>query len=1754
MAACVSVERMISRLMFVAWLLTFVIAMVEASTISDLRLCGDAKCERIISYARALGKYRQNDPIFLSFERDDIVRILSKSAGQKPDLWGGEVHGRKGYFPRSFVKEYKVDIPNPQHTVKTQKALSIEERMRMEDEDDTELGDDTEIEDDTELAEEENDLEDTEKHGKEEPVQDTTSKEEVGDDTEVDETELGEEGDDDESTDSTEVSSDTEVESDQDVFDYYDIKAKNILNHISEFDEDIFPILHDEDDEKLRIEELNKILMKKPPTPNEDMVAESASGEKLETTQEGSTISQPTDTTQQAAPTSDHQGTTQEAAPTSDHQSTTQQTAPTSEHQGTTQQTAPTSDHQGTTQQADASSEHPDTAQQTVSTPQHSAHEDKPAKEAKQVKEEEVQKEDDYFDETDIEGDEEEEEASNVLSDVVADLKKVEHDKKEDIIANGRSRHLSEEMAVSTEEGVKDSPKSEDVKEMTTPQDSTKTEAEKQVLIEKSAPQDVQKEEQNNMKTVSDTEQKGHDRETKTLDFVQAQVDDAMKKVETGDIKLEYPSDGVKEMEQPSEENQKKEQPSDGDKEMEQPSEENQKKEQPSDGDKKTEQPTEGSRAVEDMAEGVKKMEQSADGDKKMEQHVEGVKQVEQPAEGVKEMEQPANMSEKKENVDAQSKEVKQVEEPAIKEAETKVEATEVEQPQVKQTEQPLSEDKMVPPEESRPEAEIPVKGTVDEQVLPSSVSVTSATQAVEPDVQPGYTIIDGTPFPLDMLEDTVIDSPSPVMEELKTRIPDQPSSPLDIAPTASFSEPMQTSADPSKLDPSQTSNVDSHSEVPPFQEPVHSNIEESISQHPSFTVSEASSLSSSETTSLSDGLSLSSDTTHGSQSEIVTENLHASVSVSEQLLSSMDVSMDMGEKHTSTEGIVSNRDIVQQNLTHTDSLEVEVPKPGSNQDVYATADFLSRKVLSHDGSQGSMPSTNGQPQNGAGVSQESPDKHVQTEKIAKSDDTNSATQNVDTGTVPNLPTEGDQGVTPPTTDSPNEIPPPPLEEKPTATVPPWQQDTASPDKIDLTGTGGEYNTDSQWSRKINDESIEAQEDKAFQADTWWVRTVRNMDARLKVLVVKLPPSVQSLLEQEPLGLSPQMAIFVTMVMTFILFIVTCCGLLKGKTSKKKDPVLVVRSLEEQLFIMTKEKENLEDDLQSTKQKMTDLEKDLNVHQSSSGDLETDLKNHRLHVDELKQKLGILEQEKEKLTVDIQQKQQDAESEHESAAELHTQIIYKDKMLEELHDLQEKTNQQLSEAQMDIENYASQLQSTTEQVQHLETRKQQLLQEAEGWKENAQDLTERLDLSVLEQNKLQEELDFKQNELEVLRDCFLQLKAFETEENEDTDQIDSESIQEKFRSMLDVSKVKASLHSLEEEKLTLQNKVDIEIECRQEMEEQIACLQAKLESFQADKMKADRQCHESQTKLNVLTHYFKEKEVQLQRELGEQEALKKQNKNKLEHADERSKMVEAELESNRTQVEDLKKEILSAERDFRSQIAANEKKAHENWLAARAAERELKESRHDATALRQKLTELERRSHHGPSGLLRPLPTRGMPPPGMNGPPPPLPPGVDRPGSRGGGPPGPPGIRDGEFLGSPGPERMPPPPMLERRMPPPGVMGPRMPPPLMDGRSPPPYDRRGPPPPDRRSPPPYERGLRMPPPHMDHRSPGYRMPPPDMLPRMRGPPPPHLRGGPTSPPPPHGMGLPPDGSGIHPYHPPPPGPDPDHKPRQQSQV
>ncbi|GBO23147.1 hypothetical protein AVEN_99583-1, partial [Araneus ventricosus] len=80
-------------------------------------------------------------------------------------------------------------------------------------------------------------------------------------------------------------------------------------------------------------------------------------------------------------------------------------------------------------------------------------------------------------------------------------------------------------------------------------------------------------------------------------------------------------------------------------------------------------------------------------------------------------------------------------------------------------------------------------------------------------------------------------------------------------------------------------------------------------------------------------------------------------------------------------------------------------------------------------------------------------------------------------------------------------------------------------------------------------------------------------------------------------------------------------------------------------------------------------------------------------------------------------------------------------------------------------------------------------------------------------------------------------------------------------------------------------------------------------------------------------------------QLGAQEVFREKREKDADSAERRIVLIEQENASYKSQVASMKQEMEETERNLKSQIAAQEKKAHENWIAARAAERKLEDNR-----------------------------------------------------------------------------------------------------------------------------------------------------------------------------------------------------------------
>jgi len=709
-----------------------------------------------------------------------------------------------------------------------------------------------------------------------------------------------------------------------------------------------------------------------------------------------------------------------------------------------------------------------------------------------------------------------------------------------------------------------------------------------------------------------------------------------------------------------------------------------------------------------------------------------------------------------------------------------------------------------------------------------------------------------------------------------------------------------------------------------------------------------------------------------------------------------------------------------------------------------------------------------------------------------------------------------------------------------------WQQDDADSNEGDMDTTEGAsmFNNTQEW-----------------------------LDAYLNML----PVSVRKVIDQEPFGLPPHVAVISGLLSALLLVLTLLCTCCKSKPHHIISPVQLanVAELEEKIFILMREKEANEHMLSRSKRQVEDLSEHVSDSGRGAKDLQQQLNTVKLHNAALQRNENACKDKISELTEELQQQRTllaegDNQNQEKDGqiCDLQYRLTQTANQLDVLDSQHLQVQGELQASDAALHELDSQSTMMKEEVSFLQQSKDQLLLEVAGWQDRLTDLQHTNTQLTDQHTQQQETITFKNTEIEVLKDCLLQLKSLGgdvTADADDQDQTDDavseEKRQEKITAMMDVSMCKAEMQQTAQECQALKTKLQIEIEGRKQLEEECSRLREESDHLRRGHTEAEQQSHEATTKLSVLATYFEKKEVQLQKELGQQEILRKANQNLAGSAEDQRKTMEEEMSTYRVQVEDLKKEIEKVERDFRSQISTNEKKAHENWLAARQAERDLKESKNEAAVLRQRLFEVEQRAQHNGPGILHPIATRPGGPPHLNGP---LPPGPPRPHSRDGMIPPPSHIRerDSPMYGDRPRGGMPPPPHILDRLPPdarsphssdryrPGEM--RSPPPPMrsgpppDMRSAPPPDMRSGPPPDmrdlppfRRTPPSFEHANSPPPmgrspPPFDSRSPGpydRRTPPHLRRPSdgpgfgrgpPRGPPPPDYRGAP----PPHTRGPP----------------------------
>ncbi|XP_077909742.1 melanoma inhibitory activity protein 2 isoform X13 [Halichoerus grypus] len=331
-------------------------------------------------------------------------------------------------------------------------------------------------------------------------------------------------------------------------------------------------------------------------------------------------------------------------------------------------------------------------------------------------------------------------------------------------------------------------------------------------------------------------------------------------------------------------------------------------------------------------------------------------------------------------------------------------------------------------------------------------------------------------------------------------------------------------------------------------------------------------------------------------------------------------------------------------------------------------------------------------------------------------------------------------------------------------------------------------------------------------------------------------------------------------------------------------------------------------------------------------------------------------------------------SKHSEQDELMVDIS---KRIQSLEDESKSLKSQVAEAkttfkifQMNEERLKIAIKDALSENSQLQESQKQLLQDAEEWKEQVSQLNKQK--ITFEDSKVYAEqvLCDKENQIKSLTERLIKMKDWAAVLGEDITNDDnlelemSESENDNqpkgaLKKLIHAAKLNASLKTLEGERNQIYIQLSEVDKTKEELTECIKNLQTEQASLQSENIQFESENQKLQQKLKVMTELYQENEMTLHRKLTVEENYRLEKEEKLSKADEKISHAAEELETYRKRAKDLEEELERTIHSYQGQITSHEKKAHDNWLAARTAERNLNDLRKENAHNRQKLTETE---------------------------------------------------------------------------------------------------------------------------------------------------------------------------------------------------
>ncbi|XP_051953927.1 transport and Golgi organization protein 1 homolog isoform X2 [Xyrauchen texanus] len=383
-----------------------------------------------------------------------------------------------------------------------------------------------------------------------------------------------------------------------------------------------------------------------------------------------------------------------------------------------------------------------------------------------------------------------------------------------------------------------------------------------------------------------------------------------------------------------------------------------------------------------------------------------------------------------------------------------------------------------------------------------------------------------------------------------------------------------------------------------------------------------------------------------------------------------------------------------------------------------------------------------------------------------------------------------------------------------------------------------------------------------------------------------------------------------------------------------------------------------------------DREEQLKSSEKSMSSSQREMKQLKMHHQKFQSQCAEMSGSVAQLNQEIVDTQEENSNLNEKILKMHQRIEKYQKTLKNYDEERAKVHILMDEAKLREDALKARVLTFEKENVSLKEQKKSLLRDAKDWQEKHEKIGEEIRDYHRSQKELQDSLLHKDNEIDVLSSCIAELKRLgacyaadlqkddvKLANGEDADKT-MDTMRLRIKQMMDVSRIRATLSIVEEERNRCMESLLTEQKSRQELEEQYQKVMHDQMKLKNEKTHLENQFKNLQQRLEITTDLYQQKENALQQKLTQEELDRHEKETELCEVDGKAVRSEEEVKVLKLKIKDIKEEMQQKEHSLKTEVAVQEKKAHENWLKARTSERALVEERREAANLRQKLVEL----------------------------------------------------------------------------------------------------------------------------------------------------------------------------------------------------